>query len=244
MRFVSLEVSGLDGALACERIDLARDKTLIQGANGRGKTRIATAMMDVFRSQYRPRRLLLEQALVLSFLSQRDDLGVSTRSAVLTGLIKQALAMRPGVFQGLLSVQLNRLMHRKLLSVSNKFGDPQRLGLPLEVAVATDGERSIRSRFGEDLNVRFQAAGEQFVMALAVNLAIRDTLGYHEPMVVDEALDGLDTGLLAPCFRTLIGRREQCIILGQDSLFDRVSERADVIIPIGMRTDPLSSGGA
>jgi hypothetical protein len=213
-----------------QSINLSSPLNFVQGPSGSGKTTIATELMREFQATYDNDIVPLEQALVLSFLGEDYAYQHLRNSTTLTPPLKAALADAPSNFVETSTFYLNQLMHEKISSGMSKFGDTDRHTRPLAVSLSEDGRFNILDSFGKDMSSFFLAAGEQFVIALATNLAIRDMLGYCEPIVVDGAFGMLDNFLLTSCFRAIVERSEQRIILHSEQVFRYVAASPDFVI--------------
>lgn len=224
MIFQTVDVSKLGPFAAEQRIDLSRMGALIEGPPGSGKTTIAAELTRVFKSDYTHETIPLHHALSLSFI------GADYSLRKLSGLdcpLNSCLETSSSGFSDALSSHINRLMHSKIYSGRSKFGKPGQQNLPLAASISPDGHFSVRDNCGSDMRYYFLALSEQFVLSLAANLAVRDTLGFCEPIVVDGAFDMLDELLLPSCFESIMWRSEQRVILSSEYTFNRVPVRPD-----------------
>jgi hypothetical protein len=220
MEFQTVNVSGL-GPFAQEQfIHLSHQCNLIQGANGSGKTSITAELMRIFKSAYTHDTVPLDQALSLCFIGEDYAYLNRRESSVFAAAHRIALETNSSKFTDALTFHINCLIGEK--RPRNKF----------TAAINAQGSIDVCDENGCGSPFSAPAASEQFVLSLATNLAVRDLLEFYEPIVIDGAFGSLDQPILSACFRSVVERSEQRIILQSPRLFNRVSAQTDFTIVV------------
>jgi len=217
MEFDSINVSKLGPFSENQTLLFHGGINLIQGPPGTGKTTVFRELERRYRELFQQRDLPVELAAKLVFIG--EDYGHSERRG--ESIVKEGYALSAApcirVYPQLISYYANQLIAPKVLSGGSKFGSADTCGYPFHVSITETGALEVFDAEGDSVDRLFQAAGETFVLSLACNIALRDVLGFFDPLVVDAGFGMLDESLRRGCHMGIARTNSQCIYLFSES---------------------------
>lgn len=230
-RFREVDVSGIGPFGKCNPIHFGDGVTLICAENGLGKTTISRALRRVFSDvsiTCDGRLNPLIPNWLIYFDDELHDLPMGGRpwepfadfvaTGVLPNLDWHQLADD-------ITLGVSVMLSNKIESRYTKFSGAISSSQSLTVAIQKNGQIDVvDEESGGDVNWGFLAAGEKFVLFLAVNSAIRKQGGseFDVPIVVDSWLVMLDEMLLEAVSNFIENMSSQVIFLQNGSLNDRL----------------------
>lgn len=230
MIFNFIDVSLIGPFAQNQVLHLDDEVNLIQGPNGSGKTTIFHELMRLYREGFDRDDLPLEVATKLTFIGENyAHESKRGQDIVAAGnLLRGNPCMH--VFPQLISHYVNQLVAKKVLWGRSKFGQPADICFPFVVSINKTAALQISNSVGVQIDGKFSAAGESFLVALACNLALRDLLDFRDPFVVDGAFGMLDESLLPSCFDKLLRTRSQKIFLISKDVCEQLQEKPHYLL--------------
>lgn len=230
MEFDSINVSTLGPFSADQALLFHGGINLVQGPPGSGKTTIFRELERRYRELFQRHDLPVELAVKLVFIG--EDYAHSERRG--ESIVKAGHALTDAscirVYPQLISHYVNQLIAPKVMWGRSKFGSADTSGYPFQVSIAESGALEIFDAKGDSVNGLFMAMGESFLLSLACNIALRDVLGFFDPIVVDGAFGMLDESLLPGCHSGIVRTKSQCIYLLSETSSKRLPITTDYVL--------------
>ncbi len=229
MEFESIDVSAL-GPFADEQVLLFHDGVnLIKGPPGSGKTTIFQELQNQYRGLYQRHDVPFELAAKLVFVDEGYT-DYQYRESMFAGGYSLDDAPCIRLFSQLISHHINQLIAPKALVGRNKFGGANSCGYPFHVSIKESGGIRVFNTAQRPVDDLFFAMSETFLLSLACNFALRDVLGFHDPLVVDWGSGVVDKAIFAGCYNVLVRTESQCICLLSESFAERVPRSPDYVL--------------
>ena len=150
MIFGTIDISGR-GPFAQEQIiGLRGGRNVVQGANGTGKTTIATTLLGVFQDSYTDQKLPSDIATRLVLIDEGY-----TWERFAPAMLKYCFQQSQQSFEHSLASSLNTLMAHKILSGRSKFGATEHRTLPLQLKISKGGRILVSDSSGRDMTSCF-----------------------------------------------------------------------------------------
>ncbi len=222
MEFDSINVSQM-GPFSADQVLLFHGGiNLVQGPAGSGKTTIFRELERRYRELFQRRDLPVELAVELVFIGEDYAYCERRGESIVKSVQAESDAPCIRVLPQLISHYVNQLIAPKVMWGHSKFGSPDTSGYPFQVSIAESGAIKLFNAEGDSVDALFMAAGESFLLSLACNIAVRDVLGFLDPIVVDGAFSMLDESLLPGCHRGIARTKCQCIYLLSETTCERL----------------------
>ena len=245
MEFESIDVSAL-GPFTEEQVLLFHDGlNLIKGPHGSGKTTIFQELQDQYRGLYQRHDVPAELAAKLVFIGEGYAHDVRRGESIVAAGSSLSDAPCIRLFSQLISHHINQLIAPKITWGRSKFGEAKSCGYPFYASIVKSGGIEVLNTAHRAVDDLFLAMGETFLLSLACNFALRDVLGFHDPLVVDGAFGFLDESVFAGCYEGLARTKTQCIYLLSEASSERVPLNPDYVLTRvkGDRTRAIATSG-
>lgn len=203
---------------------------VVQGPSGSGKSTIFRGLESRYRELFQRHDLPIELAVELVFIGEDYAYDKRRGESIVKSVQDQYDAPCVRVLPQLVSHYINQLIGPKVMLGHSKFGSPDTSGYPFQLAIAESGAFGLFNANGDSVDDLFRAAGESFLLSLACNIAVRDVLGFIDPIVVDAAFDVLDESLLYGCHRGIARTNCQCVYLFSEATSERLPITSDYIL--------------
>lgn len=232
-RFGNLEMSGQGPFDLGQALQFSDGLTIISGKSATGKTTIENCLRseyDRFCARIGSRPAPSWIIFFAEYLYKLPYGGVPWEPlATFIASNPSLLSRRQQIDQNLTNA-VRQLLRQKLDYYKSTVASKPKATLNDEGAVLLFGDN------GESMDFAFTAFGERIVLLLAINALIREFLELDVPLVVDEALDGLDDQLSKSCFEFMKNLSGQTIILASARSVEALDVASDFILDLDPET--------
>jgi hypothetical protein len=231
MNFKCIDVSSLGPFPKNQKITFHPGINVIQGGNGTGKTTIFLELIRNYLEKHQIQKIDVELELNLVFID-----GSSPREADINLLASAAnhthgQTLFNSRLSAMISNRLNEYIRRKTAAGLSKFGELSKSGYPFSTLVSENGIIRVLDSSGRMVDSAFAAMGERFAMMLAWNLAVRDLIGFDNPIVIDGGpLDVMEVPFMEVFLEQLISQGSQCILLAPERRTERLFRNPDYVL--------------
>ncbi len=206
LHLAGINIDGVGGFVSGQTLSPGPGLTIIEGANGSGKTRLVHALKDHIRSTVPPTALLSrEVALALIFLDQSNVTYPGQESLMAKGLFGS----------GQEAIQKARAVSEEATKLWQQGAEGYDFRCARHfINVSEDGLVSVRSIVGsEQVNEHYSSFSERVAIDLALRTGLQKVCGLTLPLVIDDIFNCLSTVSSHRLLKMLDGYPAQCIVM-------------------------------
>lgn len=230
MDFEGIDLSGLGPFAENQTIRFNKGINVVKGPNGSGKTTIFRALERQYRESSQGQKLPKELSEKLVFVGENSQFTESWGEEIVGASLQLSEVGCMHVLPTLISHHLNQMIAIKVLGKPKGLEPAGSKQFPFQAAISARGDLLIADFAGVAAHEVFRASGEQFLLALACNLAIREIFNFSDPLVLDNAFGMLDDSLFQGCHKAISGGVGQAIYLLSEASSKRVPVAASNVL--------------